>query len=164
MARTLSVAILVVSILTAALVLGKLLKGAFDVWSTSPRRPTFLARAFRIAPKLSATLIMLVLAAVWLGPIGLIVMTSIKSNSAFLAGPFALPTSPNLRALRVGLEKHELQLSARATACSMPRRARRSRCWLALVPAFGLSRMEIPGRKLIFALLLTGLMLPQQTV
>jgi ABC-type glycerol-3-phosphate transport system permease component len=35
---------------------------------------------------------------------------------------------------------------------------------LALVPAFGLSRMEVPGKKIIFGLLLTGLMLPQQTV
>src|SRR5277367_4457517 len=58
--------------------------------------PSVLARAFHIAPKLSATLIMLALAVVWLGPIILIVMTSIKSNQAFLAGPFALPTSPTL--------------------------------------------------------------------
>ena len=60
--------------------------------------PTALdVRPLRTAPKVSrddhnACL----LAAVWLGPIILIVMTSIKSNEAFLAGPFALPTSPTL--------------------------------------------------------------------
>ena len=35
-----------------------------------------------------------VLVFVWLGPILLVVMTSIKSNDAFLAGPFARPTEP----------------------------------------------------------------------
>jgi ABC-type glycerol-3-phosphate transport system permease component len=35
---------------------------------------------------------------------------------------------------------------------------------LALVPAFALSRMAVPGKRFIFGLLLTGLMLPQQTV
>ena len=58
--------------------------------------PNALAFALRAAPKVTATIIMLALAAVWLGPIILIVMTSIKSNEAFLAGPFALPTSPTL--------------------------------------------------------------------
>jgi ABC-type glycerol-3-phosphate transport system permease component len=66
----------------------------FDYAAAPP--PNALARALRVAPKVSATLIMLALAAVWLGPIILIVMTSIKSNQAFLAGPFALPTSPTL--------------------------------------------------------------------
>ena len=50
-----------------------------------------------ILPKLAATLLMLVLAAVWLGPLLLIVMTSIKSNAEFLAGPFALPRSPTIQ-------------------------------------------------------------------
>ena len=63
-------------------------------YSAAP--PTALAFALRTAPKVTATIIMLALAAVWLGPIILIVMTSIKSNEAFLAGPFALPTSPTL--------------------------------------------------------------------
>ncbi len=47
-----------------------------------------------VLPKLAATALMLVLAAVWLGPVLLIVMTSIKSNADFLAEPFALPKSP----------------------------------------------------------------------
>jgi raffinose/stachyose/melibiose transport system permease protein len=35
---------------------------------------------------------------------------------------------------------------------------------LALVPAFTLSRLDVPGKKVIFGIILTGLMLPQQTV
>ena len=50
-----------------------------------------------VLPKLAATALMLVLAAVWLGPVLLIVMTSIKSNAEFLAGPFALPKSPTIQ-------------------------------------------------------------------
>src|SRR5450432_3144815 len=63
---------------------------------TAAPPPNLLAHTLRVAPKVSATIIMLALAAVWLGPIALVVMTSIKSNQDFLAGPFALPTSPTL--------------------------------------------------------------------
>src|SRR5271163_2181502 len=130
-------------------------------YSAAP--PTALAFALREAPKVTATIIMLALAAVWLGPIILIVMTSIKSNQAFLAGPFALPTSPTLApyfsvwaSMQFGtLLANSLLYATTGSALAV---------LLALVPAFGLSRMEIPGKKIIFALLLTGLMLPQQTV
>src|ERR1700691_312272 len=125
--------------------------------------PSLLARAFRIAPKLSATLIMLALAAVWLGPIALIVMTSIKSNSAFLAGPFALPTSPTF-APYVSVWKSMNFSSLLGNSLLYATTGSALAVLLALVPAFGLSRMEIPGKKLLFALLLTGLILPQQTV
>jgi len=125
--------------------------------------PNALARALRIAPKVSATLIMLALSAVWLGPILLIVMTSIKSNQAFLAGPFALPASPTFApyvsvwaSMNFGtLLTNSLLYATLGSALAVG---------LALVPAFGLSRMEVPGKKFIFGLLLTGLMLPQQTV
>ena len=125
--------------------------------------PNLLARAFRIAPKLSATLIMLALAAVWLGPIALIVLTSIKSNSAFLAGPFALPTSPTF-APYASVWKSMNFSSLLGNSLLYATTGSALAVLLALVPAFGLSRMEIPGKRLIFALLLTGLMLPQQTV
>src|SRR6202167_6382963 len=125
--------------------------------------PNALARALRVAPKVSATLIMLALAAVWLGPIILIVMTSLKSNQAFLAGPFALPTSPTFapyasvwKSMNFGsLLGNSLLYATTGSALAV---------LLALVPAFGLSRFEIPGKKYVFALLLTGLILPQQTV
>ena len=133
----------------------------FDYAAAPP--PNVLTRALRVAPKVSATLIMLALSAVWLGPIILIVMTSVKSNQAFLAGPFALPTSPTLapyisvwQSLKFGsLLANSLLYATAGSALAV---------LLALVPAFALSRMEVTGKKIIFGLLLTGLMLPQQTV
>jgi raffinose/stachyose/melibiose transport system permease protein len=55
-----------------------------------------LIRLRYAAPKLFATAFALVLAAVWLGPLALIVITSIKPNREFLNGPFALPIAPTL--------------------------------------------------------------------
>ena len=117
----------------------------------------------RIAPKIAGTLIMLALALIWLGPILLIVMTSIKSNQAFLDGPFAIPTAPTFapyisvwRSLKFDtLLGNSLLYATAGSALAV---------LLALVPAYGLSRMEVPGKKIIFAIMLTGLMLPQQTV
>jgi raffinose/stachyose/melibiose transport system permease protein len=132
-----------------------------DYAATAP--PNLLARALRVAPKASATLIMLALAAVWLGPIILVVMTSIKTNQDFLNGPFALPSSPTLapyfsvwESMKFGtLLANSLLYATLGSALAVA---------LALAPAFGLSRMDVPGKKIIFGLLLTGLMLPQQTV
>ena len=98
---------------------------------------------------------MVALALVWLGPLILIVLTSIKSNEAFLAGPFALPASPTLApyfsvwaSMKFGsLLANSLLYATLGSALAV---------LLALVPAFGLSRMEIPGKRLIFGLLLTG--------
>jgi len=125
--------------------------------------PAGRGRLLAVLPKLAATALMLVLAAVWLGPLLLIVMTSIKSNAEFLAGPFALPKSPTIQpyidvwfGLGFGtLLRNSLIYATAGSALAVT---------LALVPAFALSRMNVPGRKWIFGLLLTGLMLPQQTV
>ena len=103
------------------------------------------------------------LAAIWLGPLALIVMTSIKPNSEFLNGPFALPKSPTFAPYRKvwnGLNfgvllQNSLLYATTGSALAV---------LLALVPAFALSRFESPARRYMFALLLTGLMLPQQTV
>ena len=130
-----------------------------DMAINAPGRGRLLA----VLPKLAATALMLVLAAIWLGPLLLIVMTSIKSNAEFLAGPFALPKSPTIQpyidvwfGLGFGtLLRNSLIYATAGSALALT---------LALVPAFALSRMNVPGRKWIFGLLLTGLMLPQQTV
>ena len=100
---------------------------------------------------------------VWLGPIILIVMTSLKSNEAFLADPFSLPTSPTIASYvtvwdALGFDTllgNSLLYATLGSAFAVV---------LALVPAYALSRKQIPGQKIIFAMLLTGLMLPQQTV
>ena len=91
------------------------------------------------------------------------VMTSIKPNSEFLNGPFALPIAPTFepyvkvwQGLHFGvLMQNSLLYAVLGSALAVG---------LALVPAFALSRFEPPGKRYIFALLLTGLMLPQQTV
>lgn len=122
-----------------------------------------LTRLRYAVPKIFATFLALVLAAVWIGPLALMVMTSIKPNNEFLNGPFALPIAPTIEpyfkvweGLHFGvLMQNSLLYAATGSALAVT---------LALVPAFALSRYEPPGKKYIFALLLTGLMLPQQTV
>ena len=114
-------------------------------------------------PKLLATGLALVVALVWLGPVMLTVITSVKSNQDFLAGPFSLPTAPTLapyvqvwEGLHFGvLMRNSLLYATLGSALAVA---------LALVPAYALSRFPVPGKKWFFGLLLTGLMLPQQTV
>jgi ABC-type glycerol-3-phosphate transport system permease component len=113
--------------------------------------------------KLTGLTLLAVLTFVWLGPILLILITSIKTNDDFLAGPFGLPLSPTIQpyitvwnAMNFGpLMANSLLYASAGSALAVI---------LALVPAFALSRLEVPGKKLIFGVILTGLMLPQQTV
>ena len=103
--------------------------------------PSLLARALRGAPKVSATLIMLVLAAVWLGPIILVVMTSIKTNQDFLNGPFALPVSPTLAPYFSVWESMNFgTLLGNSLLCATLGSA--LAVGLALAPAFALSRFD----------------------
>ena len=121
------------------------------------------ARVRNLAPKLIATALALLLALVWIGPIALTAITSIKSNQDFLAGPFSLPNSPTLapyRAVWDGLNFGVLMRNSMIYATTGSALA----VLLALVPAYALSRFAVPGKSLIFVVLLTGLMLPQQTV
>jgi ABC-type glycerol-3-phosphate transport system permease component len=129
----------------------------------APRPSRALARLRYAAPKIFATALALVLAAVWLGPLVLIAITSVKSNEEFLAGPFALPIAPTFEPYRQvwqglgfgNLMENSILYATTGSALAVA---------LALVPAFALSRFELPGKRYIFGLLLTGLMLPQQTV
>ncbi len=115
------------------------------------------------AGKLIGFTLLGVLVFIWLGPILLVVMTSIKTNDAFLAGPFALPTSPTIQpyitvwnAMNFGpLMANSFLYATAGSGLAV---------LLALVPAFALSRLDVPGKKLIFGVILTGLMLPQQAV
>jgi len=99
----------------------------------------------------------------WMGPIMLILVTSVKSNKDFLADPFSIPTSPTLDAYRtvwdaLGFDNLLTNSVLYATVGSA------LAVLLALAPAYALSRKSIPGQKFIFGLLLLGLMIPQQTV
>lgn len=99
----------------------------------------------------------------WMGPIALILVTSVKSNKEFLADPFAFPKEPTFDAYRtvwnaLGFDNLLTNSVLYATVGSA------LAVLLALVPAYVLSRKSIPGSKYIFGLLLLGLMIPQQTV
>ena len=134
---------------------------AFRQNPKSAEETKYLVSAF--VSKTLATILALAIAIVWVGPFLRMVVTSIKPNSEFLRGPFALPVAPNFDAYRkvwAGLDFPTLLgnsalYSATGAALAV---------LLALVPAYGLSRFEIPGKKIIFGILLMGLMLPQQTV
>jgi raffinose/stachyose/melibiose transport system permease protein len=129
----------------------------------SGRRYRSLIRLRTAAPRLFATLLAFLLAAVWIGPLALTVITSIKPNKEFLNGPFALPHAPTLEPYRnvwSGLHFGDLLQNSLLYATTGSALA----VALALVPAFTLSRFGPPGKRYIFALLLMGLMLPQQTV
>jgi ABC-type glycerol-3-phosphate transport system permease component len=126
-------------------------------------RPSVLARIGAAMPRVFATLVALVLAIVWIGPLALMVITSIKPNSEFLNGPFALPKSPTFEPYRNvwnGLNFGDLLQNSVLYATTGSALA----VLLALTPAFALSRFDPPGKRYIFAIMLTGLMLPQQTV
>jgi raffinose/stachyose/melibiose transport system permease protein len=120
-------------------------------------------RLFGFLGKLVGYSLLAALLFIWLGPILLVVMTSVKSNDDFLAGPFALPTSLTFEpyisvwnSLGFGpLLANSFLYATTGSALAV---------LLALVPAFALSRLDVPGKKLIFGVILTGLMLPQQTV
>jgi raffinose/stachyose/melibiose transport system permease protein len=105
-----------------------------------------LVRLRYAIPKIFATLLALLLAAVWIGPLALMVITSIKPNREFLNGPFALPIAPTIEpylkvweGLHFGvLLQNSLIYAVTGSALSVG---------LALVPAFALSRFEPPGKK-----------------
>lgn len=128
--------------------------------SPAPSRAGRILGAIQRAPGLFCLGLFLLM---WMGPILLILITSIKSNEEFLADPFSLPHSPTLAPYQTvwdalgfdTLLTNSLLYATVGSALAV---------LLALAPAFTLSRKEIPGQKFIFGLLLLGLMIPQQTV
>jgi ABC-type glycerol-3-phosphate transport system permease component len=125
-------------------------------------RAVFQLQRVRLDKLIYTTLISLLLV-VWLFPVALSVLTSIKTDAEMIMGPFALP--------------HSLYLGAYIQAWNLLHLGRL--LWntviyaiggsllaniFAAIPAFALGRFRIPGGKFIFILLLTGIMLPQQTV
>ena len=133
-----------------------------DVALTQPRgRRRFHLR--NVGPKVVATLLALALAGVFLGPMYLVIITSIKSNKDFLAGPYAWPSAVTFEPYRqVWQELHFDALLGNSLLYASTGAA--LAVLLALVPAFALSRFDLPGKAVLFGMFLTGLMLPQQTV
>jgi raffinose/stachyose/melibiose transport system permease protein len=122
------------------------------------------ARKRSIDPlKLLCTALLALVAAVFIYPVFLNVVTSFKSEDAVIANPLSLPTDPSLDAYvtvwrLLGLDSlmlNSLLYSAAGTGFALV---------LAIFPAYAFSRFRFPGRRTTFILLLTTLMLPQQAV
>lgn len=109
------------------------------------------------------TAAMALFVAFWIFPMFLTLITSVKTDTEFLKGPFALPQNPTLRAFGQvwqDLDFQQLLLNSFIYATGGTALA----IFLAIFPAYALSRFRIPGDRVIFIILLTGMMLPQQTV
>jgi raffinose/stachyose/melibiose transport system permease protein len=121
-------------------------------------------RAVRLHARKSAwTLLTLAVATVFSYPFFLTLFTSLKPENEIIDDPFALPHSISLDAYRTAwdvldfgtlLENSLLYAGLGALIATL----------LAIVPAYAFSRLRLVGRRTIFMLLLTTLMLPQQTV
>jgi raffinose/stachyose/melibiose transport system permease protein len=109
------------------------------------------------------SLVVLALLAIWLYPILLNIITALKPDNEVLQDPLALPRNPSLQAfikawgyLDFGtLAKNSFIIAIGSVLLGMV---------ISSVPAYAFSRFRIPGGDFIFLLLLTTLMLPQQTV
>jgi len=99
----------------------------------------------------------------WNFPAWLAVMTSVKSDQEILAAPFAFPKSLSLTAFENAwtilsysqLFWNSLLYATVGSALAI---------LLALVPSYVFSTFRFPGQVVVFVLLLTTLMLPQQAV
>ena len=100
---------------------------------------------------------------IWLYPLFLTLNTSLKTEIEILQSPLAFPKRPSLDAffktwelLGFGsLLKNSIIIASGSVLIGMV---------LSSIPAYAFSRYPIPGGDVIFILLLTGMMLPQQTV
>jgi raffinose/stachyose/melibiose transport system permease protein len=127
-------------------------------------RPDATRRAVRLHARKSAwTLLTLLVAIAFSYPFVLTLFTSVKPENEIIDNPFALPSSISFDAyttawdvLNFGtlLENSLLYAGLGALIATL----------LAIVPAYAFSRLHLIGRRTIFMLLLTTLMLPQQTV
>jgi ABC-type glycerol-3-phosphate transport system permease component len=121
-------------------------------------------RALRMHARKSAwTLATLLVAIAFSYPFVLTLFTSVKPEDEIIDNPFALPHSISFEAYRTAwdvlnfgtlLENSLLYAGVGALIATL----------LAIVPAYAFSRLHLIGRRTIFMLLLTTLMLPQQTV
>jgi raffinose/stachyose/melibiose transport system permease protein len=101
--------------------------------------------------------------ALWNFPIGLTLMTSLKTDQEIFNSPFSLPESFNFTAFQRAWEVmsySQLFMNSVLYAVGGSLLA----IALALVPAYVFSSFRIRGQIVIFIVLLSTLMLPQQTV
>jgi ABC-type glycerol-3-phosphate transport system permease component len=127
-------------------------------------RPEATRRALRVHTRKALwTVATALVAFVFSYPFILTLFTSVKPEDEIIDNPFALPHSINLDAYRTAwdvlhfgtlLENSLLYAGVGALIATL----------VAIVPAYAFSRLHLLGRRTIFMLLLTTLMLPQQTV
>jgi ABC-type glycerol-3-phosphate transport system permease component len=121
-------------------------------------------RRLRVHTRKSAwTFATALVAIVFCYPFFLTLITSVKPENEIIDDPFALPHAISLEAYRTAwtaldfgtlLENSLLYAGLGALIATA----------LAIVPAYAFSRLHLVGRRTLFLLLLTTLMLPQQTV
>jgi len=120
-------------------------------------------RRLNAAVKVVGTLIFAIVFIVWAFPVVLTIMTALKSDVEVMRGPLALPSHPTFDAF-VGVWSmlnfkqmlwNSMFISVGGTALAIA---------LALLPAYALSRFNIPGGDVIFIVILTGEMIPAQAV
>jgi len=117
---------------------------------------------FNISRSLFSFLAIVILM-IWLYPLFLTIITSLKTEAEILEWPLALPNKPSLDAftkiwvlLNFGtLLKNSFIIATGSVLIGI---------FLSSIPAYAFSRFPIPAGNIIFILLLTGMMLPQQTV
>ncbi len=128
----------------------------------NPDIPRTRTRKIQIS-KVLYFIIAIVILAIWLYPAFLDVITAIKNDNEVLASPLALPAHPTLEGfiktwnyITFGtLIKNSFIITIGAVLLGIV---------ISSIPAYAFSRFRIPGGDLIFIILLTTLMLPQQTV
>lgn len=113
--------------------------------------------------KVLLTSVMAIIVTIWIYPIFLSIITSLKSDTDIAKNPFSVLFAPTLQAYitawRVLGFKQLLLNSILYSICGSLLAV-----LLGIVPAYCFTRIKIPGRTIIFEILLTTLMLPQQTV
>ena len=118
----------------------------------------------KVSPvKLIWTIIVAALVLVWLYPVILSVLTSLKTTEQIAHNPFSLPYPPTWKAFVdawqvLGFQSLLLNSAIYGVGGSLLALV------LGILPAFAFTRFRIPGGMIIFVMILTTLMLPQQTV
>jgi len=113
--------------------------------------------------KLVFTLLLFSLLLVYSYPVFLTIITSLKNDAEVIQNPIGLPIQVSFGAfmrawttLHMGnLIMYSLLYSIGGTLLAI---------LIAIGPAYALGRFNIPGGNIVFVILLTGLMVPQQTV
>lgn len=113
--------------------------------------------------KVLLTVVALAVVVVWVYPFFLTVVTSLKTQDEVLTDPFGLPSHPTFDAYSTVWSTLNFGLLLRNSALYSVAGSGLALA-LAAFPAYAFSRFHIRGGKIMFTILLTTLMLPQQTV